>query len=199
MFVSIFDIVKLSLRYRPDVIIVGEVRGEEAFVLFQAIATGHGGITSIHAEDLDSAVKRLTSPPMNIPPSYIPLVNMAFIIRRVTITDPSSGAKRTARRIVKVYEIKDFEDYIPIVEWDPVDDIHIHDFSKSILIPRISRETGTPIDQLLNEINARAEVLTWMAKKRIRYYKDVAKIVHLYYAKPQQVQEMMGEALKGVM
>jgi len=196
--VTLYDLVRLSLRYRPDIIIVGEVRGEEAFVLFQAIATGHGGITSIHAEDQDSAIKRLTSPPMNIPPPYIPLVNIAFIIRRVSIPDPSTGTKKTVRRIVRVYEIKDFEDYIPIVEWNPIDDVHVHDFSKSILIPRISRETGIPIDHLLNEINTRAEVLSWMAKNKIRYYRDVAKIVHLYYAKPQQVHEMVGEAIKGV-
>ncbi|MEM0322139.1 MAG: type II/IV secretion system ATPase subunit, partial [Thermoprotei archaeon] len=59
--VSLFDLVKASLRMRPDVLVVGEVRGEEAYVLFQAISTGHGGLCTIHAEDVRSAIKRLTS------------------------------------------------------------------------------------------------------------------------------------------
>ncbi|MEM3588501.1 MAG: type II/IV secretion system ATPase subunit, partial [Nitrososphaerota archaeon] len=45
--VTLFDLVRTSLRYRPDYLIVGEVRGEETFVLFQAIATGHGGISTV--------------------------------------------------------------------------------------------------------------------------------------------------------
>lgn len=58
--VSLFELVKTSLRYRPDYIVVGEIRGEEAFVLFQALATGHGGLTTLHADSIDYAVKRLT-------------------------------------------------------------------------------------------------------------------------------------------
>jgi len=81
--VRLYDLVKLSLRYRPDYIIVGEVRGEEAFVLFQSMATGHGGLSTIHAETLDYAIKRLTSPPMNIPPAYMKLMNVFLHIQRV--------------------------------------------------------------------------------------------------------------------
>jgi flagellar protein FlaI len=76
------------------VIIVGEVRGEEAYVLFQALATGHGGLTSIHAEDVDATVKRLTSPPMNIPEGYIPLMKLGLIIRRVRLFSDEYPAGR---------------------------------------------------------------------------------------------------------
>ncbi|MEM3046974.1 MAG: type II/IV secretion system ATPase subunit, partial [Candidatus Bathyarchaeia archaeon] len=80
--VSLFDLVRTSLRYRPDYIVVGEVRGAEAFVLFQAMATGHGGMCTLHAENLDYAVKRLTSPPMNVAHAYIPLMNLTAIVER---------------------------------------------------------------------------------------------------------------------
>ena len=49
--VALFDLVKTSMRHRPDMLIVGEVRGQEAYVLFQALATGHGGMCTMHAED----------------------------------------------------------------------------------------------------------------------------------------------------
>ena len=81
--VTLFDLVRTSMRHRPDVLIVGEVRGQEAYVLFQALATGHGGMCTMHAENLDSAVKRLTSKPMDIAPAYIPLMNIVLSIQRV--------------------------------------------------------------------------------------------------------------------
>jgi flagellar protein FlaI len=58
--VSLFDLVKSSMRHRPDMLIVGEIRGAEAYVLFQALATGHGGMATMHADSVDSAVKRLS-------------------------------------------------------------------------------------------------------------------------------------------
>lgn len=65
---GLFDLVKASLRQRPDYIIVGEIRGEEAYALFQAISLGHGGLTTIHAESPQSLFKRLSTKPFNIPP-----------------------------------------------------------------------------------------------------------------------------------
>jgi flagellar protein FlaI len=81
--ITLYDLIKSAVRHRPDLIIVGEVRGEEAYVLFQALATGHGGLCTLHAEDVDTAIKRLTQPPMNIPPSIIPLMNCVINVKHV--------------------------------------------------------------------------------------------------------------------
>ena len=60
--VTIRDLVKHSLRHRPDHIVVGEVRGAEAADLLQALNTGHGGsLTTIHANNAVSALSRLAS------------------------------------------------------------------------------------------------------------------------------------------
>ncbi len=59
--ITLFDLVKATLRMRPDYLIVGEIRGEEAYVLFQAVNTGHSGISTMHAESFEAAVNRLTS------------------------------------------------------------------------------------------------------------------------------------------
>jgi archaeal flagellar protein FlaI len=81
--VALFDLVKTCMRHRPDLMIVGEVRGQEAYVLFQALATGHGGMCTMHAENVVSAVKRLTQKPMDISPAYIPLMNIVMSVQRV--------------------------------------------------------------------------------------------------------------------
>jgi flagellar protein FlaI len=191
--VSLFHLVKLSLRYRPDVIIVSEVRGEEAYVLFQAIATGHSGLTTIHAENIDAAVKRLTSPPMNIPPSYIPLINIALVIRRVEVRD-ERGRIRPARRITNVWEIRGYEDYLEIMRWDPVNDEFKLDLSNSVALKKISELSGRPLDHLLAELYTRERVLSYLAEKRLSDYKTVARYIYMYYHNPKRVLEEVSKA-----
>jgi len=65
--VTLYDLLKASLRQRPDYTIVGEVRGQEAFILFQAMATGHAGLGTIHAESFEGLIDRLISPPIRLP------------------------------------------------------------------------------------------------------------------------------------
>ena len=64
--IEMFDLVKLAVRYRPDYIIVGEVRGEEVHALFQASALGHGMLTTFHASTPEELLLRLTNPPLNV-------------------------------------------------------------------------------------------------------------------------------------
>ena len=112
--VPLFDLVKASMRHRPDMLIVGEVRGQEAYVLFQALATGHGGMCTMHAENVDTAVKRLTQKPMEISPAYIPLMNVIISVQRVHLV--KNGVKKAYRRILATSEIVSFENYLNIFQ-----------------------------------------------------------------------------------
>jgi flagellar protein FlaI len=96
--VALFDLVKTCMRHRPDLMIVGEVRGQEAYVLFQALATGHGGMCTMHAENVQSAVRRLTQKPMDISPAYIPLMNIVMSVQRVHLV--KKGEKKAYRRVL---------------------------------------------------------------------------------------------------
>ncbi len=184
--ITLYDLVRVSLRYRPDVLIVGEVRGEEAKVLFQAIATGHGGLTTIHAEHIDAAVKRLTSPPMDIPPGYIPLVNFALVVKRVRLVTGSDAGK-LVRRVTNVWEIRDYEDYVEVARWDPATREHHVNLDDSILIPRISEMTGLDVGDVIEDIYKREVVLRWMAIKGITSYEEVASKVMEFYRRPDKV------------
>ncbi len=181
--VSLYQLVRVSLRYRPDVIIVGEVRGDEAYVLFQSIATGHSGITTLHAESIDAAVKRLTSPPMNIPPSYIPLVNVALLIRRVTLVD-EKGRLRPARKITNVWEIRDFGEYEEVARWDPAKNRFNVRLDNSLVLSKVTELTGKTKEELLEELVRRKMLLEWLVATRRTTYKDVATWVQKYYLDP---------------
>ncbi|MEM3628549.1 MAG: type II/IV secretion system ATPase subunit, partial [Candidatus Bathyarchaeia archaeon] len=185
--VTLFDLVKTSMRHRPDILIVGEVRGQEAYVLFQALATGHGGMCTMHAENLDSAVKRLTQKPMDIAPAYIPLMNIVLSVQRVHLM--KGGEKKAYRRVMNVNEIADYEDYRTVFKWHPAKDEHIPALNKSIMLANISERLGVSKKDLLEEIERRKQILRWMRERNIRSYRDVAAIIAEYYARPKQIYE----------
>jgi len=196
--VTLFDLVKTSMRHRPDVLIVGEVRGQEAYVLFQALATGHGGMCTMHAENIDSAVKRLTQKPMDIAPAYIPLMNLVMSVQRVHLT--KGGERKAYRRILNINEVADYEDYRRTFKWHPTKDDHLSAFNKSVMLSAISERIGVSKDDLINEINRRKDILHWMRERNIRSYKDVATIIAEYYARSDQIYEKViaGEEVKSI-
>jgi archaeal flagellar protein FlaI len=194
--VALFDLVKTSMRHRPDILIVGEVRGQEAYVLFQALATGHGGMCTMHAENLDSALKRLTQKPMDISPAYLPLMNIILSIQRVHLV--KNNERKAFRRVLNVNEIADYQDYRAIFKWQPPADEHTSSFDKSVMLSGISERIGWSRKELLDEIERRKNVLHWMIERKIRSYKDVAAIIAEYYARPKQFYEkvLAGEEVK---
>ena len=196
--VTLFDLVKTSMRHRPDVLIVGEVRGQEAYVLFQALATGHGGLCTMHADSLDSAVKRLTQKPMDIAPAYIPLMNIVLSIQRVHLT--RAVEKKAYRRILDVNEITDYEDYRRVFRWNPTKDNYTITLNKSPLLSAISEKVDVSKEELLAEIERRKDVLHWMQEQNIRSYRDVAAIIAEYYARPKIIYEkvLAGEEVEAI-
>jgi len=178
--VSLFELVKLSLRYRPDYIVVGEIRGEEAFVLFQAMATGHGGLTTLHAESVDHAVKRLTSPPMNIAESYVPLINVMVLQERVQLPRPRADLT-FGRRMREVYEILDYGRYERIAYWDPVSDTYVTDFKKSEMLRRIALRHGVDFELVLEELAKRALLFHDLLRQGVKGNNEVRREIMRYY------------------
>ncbi|MEM4495335.1 MAG: type II/IV secretion system ATPase subunit [Candidatus Caldarchaeum sp.] len=191
--VSLFDLVRTSLRYRPDYLIVGEVRGEETFVLFQAIATGHGGLSTVHAENIESAVKRFMSPPMNIPETHISLLDAMAMIERVQLTGKGVSFGRRCRYI---WELEDAYHYRTIATWDPATDTFRVNFANSLQLDSISLQTGLSRDQLIVELWRRKEILEWMKQNKVMDNKDVSRIILNYYADPEKLLSEIGVSLR---
>jgi flagellar protein FlaI len=198
MEVALFDLLKSALRQRPDYIIVGEVRGEEAYTLFQSIAVGHGGLCTAHADSVDAAIKRLTSRPMNIPRSMLSLMNVFLQIRRVEVEG------EVTRRVVTVTEVTDVtaEDRVQLQErftWQGE-----KDFSYNIPQERgqnifnvISRREHVPFEFLSEELEKRKIILEWMVKEDIKSYDQVAQIVRNYYLAPDEVYSLARMSVLG--
>ncbi|MDE1868012.1 MAG: type II/IV secretion system ATPase subunit, partial [Thaumarchaeota archaeon] len=185
--IGLYDLIKAGVRHRPDYIVVGEIRGSEAYVMFQAMATGHGGLCTMHADSLESAIKRLQQKPMDIPPSYISLMNCAVVIKRVK--ENSTG--QSSRRAIVVSEIISSDSSHAAFSWNPKTDYFDDDLKESILFKRMVASTGRDMRELLKEHQQRISILKWMLENDIRNYKKVAEIVGKYYRDPESLMQKM--------
>jgi flagellar protein FlaI len=187
--ITLYDLIKSAVRHRPDLIIVGEIRGEEAYVLFQALATGHGGLCTLHAEDVDTAIKRLTQPPMNIPSSIIPLMNCVINVKHVrTPVFLEPGKRLSSRKFINVSEIKDANNFQEVFSWNPSTDTFQEHLPESYLLRKMATSIDIPIEKLIDELEYRKQVLMHMVEYSIRDYRSVNKVLSKYYNNPQLFQ-----------
>lgn len=190
--VDMYNLLKESLRQRPDYIVVGEVRGREAYVLFQQIATGHPGLSTIHAENLNKLVDRLTTQPINLPPNLIENLDMIVFLAKV------KEKEGYIRRISQVLEVEKYDrsKEIPIVnqifEWDPTKK-KFESTAGSFLLRKISKERGLIERDLKKEIIDRAKVIEWMKNRSITDYREVSKIIRMYYNDKESLMDLIEE------
>jgi flagellar protein FlaI len=184
--VTLFDLLKASLRQRPDYIIVGEIRGKEAYTLFQAVSTGHLGMSTLHAESVESAVYRLESAPMNIPRTLIAGIDIILVQKRVEIHGKPIRKTVAASEIVgldpRSGEILTNEVY----RWNATDETFDYT-GRSYILEKTAEKMGLSIEQAEEELRNRAKVLKWMVRKNIRNYKDVSNIIRSYVENPARV------------
>lgn len=184
--ISLFDLLKSSMRQRPDYIIVGEVRGAEAYALFQAVSTGHLGMSTLHAESVEAAVYRLESEPMNVPRTLISGIDIMTVQKRVDQVD------RPTRRTVTTAEIVGLDPRSreiltnEVFKWSPNGDSFEYT-GRSYLVERIATKKGIPMEEANDEIRRRAKILGWMADHNTRSYKEVADVIRWFYQDPSSV------------
>src|SRR3989304_286283 len=174
--VSLYDLIKSAVRHRPALILVGEVRGEEAYVLFQALATGHGGLCTMHAESVETVTQRLTQPPMNIPQGIIPLMNCVIVVKQVkTPSFTALDRKVSNRKIVRVSEINSSGAINDVFSWNPAMDVFQHDLDQSYLLNKIAKSLDVPLSVVIQELERRKHILLKMIEKNLRDFRSVHK------------------------
>jgi flagellar protein FlaI len=184
-----FDLLRAALRQRPDIIIVGETRGREAYTLFQAMATGHGGFSSIHADSVDATLTRLTSSPMDVPKALISnSLDLITLQLKIRVGDKS------LRRIIQVSEIDGIDETTgqikthEIFKWNPKTDVHEY-AGNSVIFKKLKERDGDTEEKINYELTKRRLALEWMVKNDIRDHKEVSANVMDYYADPERFYE----------
>jgi len=193
--ITLFDLLKAAVRQRPDYILVGEVRGEEAYTLFQAMATGHLGMSTIHAESVEAVINRLGSEPMNIPKPLIAMTDVILVVTRTEIGGKPTRRVNTATELVELKpETKDLLTE-EIFRWNPKDDRFIF-LDHSSILEKHAKKLGIDEEDIRRELYSRKTVLEWMVSQHIRRYTDVANVIREYYANPNRVFQKARVGLK---
>lgn len=180
--VDMFELLRESLRQRPDYIIVGEVRGKEAYVLFQQMAVGHPGLSTIHAENFPKLLDRLTSPPISLPANLIQNLDLLLFIKRIR------RGRKYDRKVFSTVEVVGFDtkEKVPVVNEAFKLDPRTNVFAATIstLLKKLSDSTGMTEAQIAGELQTRSKVLRWMHDKNITDYRRVASVINMFYLSP---------------
>jgi flagellar protein FlaI len=185
--IDMFDLIRVALRQRPRVIIVGEVRGKEAYSLFQAMTTGHLSYSTVHASDMHSLIQRLENPPISLPRALLTSLDTIVFLNSVIVKG------NPVRRITNVTEIIELDAgtnrlvTMSPFEWIGGSEDRFQNNGASRLLYKIRVENGWSDSELHQELQNRMDVLEWMRKRDLRSYTDVGKIVGTYMKDPESI------------
>ena len=185
--VTMFDLLKESFRQNPDYVVVGEIRGKEASVMFQGMASGHPSLGTMHAAGVSTVIKRLQSPPIELSPTLVEILDLV-----VTLVHAKEKGK-SSRRIKSIEEIQSVElsgaaRTSSVFRW-----ISSRDSFESgegvYTLNKIARSKGTSLVKVKKEIKNREKILNWMVENNIIHWKEISRIVSHYHTSPEEVLE----------
>ena len=187
--VTMFDLLKAALRQRPNEIIIGEIRGEEGAIAFQAMQTGHACMATFHAATVEKLIQRMTGNPINVPKTYIDNLNVVVIQSAVRLPNGKPG-----RRVMSVNEIVGYDSssdsfsFIEVFRWDPVKDFHefTGNMNSFLLEQRIASKRGIPPNKkrkIYEEMDRRIRILQRLAEQKITGFDELYKVLAQAYRK----------------
>jgi flagellar protein FlaI len=178
-------LVKTALRMRPDMIIVGEVRGPEANDMMTAMNIGKIGMGTIHASSSRDIINRLEHTPMKVPTDIIPVIDVlitASIVR-------AGNAKVPVRKITQVSEISGMETNVLLSDLFKFD---YKTMKGTPILPSVTyrdmlaKLTGAAPTDILSEELVRATMLQKLNETGKRDIASISEMVRDYYFSPDQ-------------
>ena len=181
--VSMLDLLKAALRQRPNLIIIGEIRGEEGAIAFQAMQTGHAVMATFHASTVEKLIQRLTGNPIYVPKTYIENLNVAIIQSLVKLPNGTTG-----RRAISISEIVGYDppsdtfSFVEVFRWNQVTDEFEFPGDKNsyLLEEHIAASKGFPPDKrqgIYALLEKRAKVLRKLQEKGVNGYYELLRVL----------------------
>ncbi len=183
--IDMYSLLRASFRQNPDYVIVGEVRGKEASVLFQGMASGHASIATIHADSIETVIKRLETPPIELSPTLLNVLDSMCIMTHAIVKNQETRKLREIVEIVNIEKDGSALTNTPFV-WNSAED-KFYFKKESRLFQKISHRYGINQEKLYTEFRKRAELLYRMYQKKIFGFVEVQELINEYYKKPEEV------------
>jgi len=188
--VDMFSLLKNSFRQNPDYVIVGEVRGKEASVLFQGMASGHASISTMHADSVETLVRRLETPPIELSPALLNGLDAVAIMTHAIVNQRETRRLRGIVEVVNVQNDGTATTNTPF-SWNPADD-NFYFKKDSKIFTKISERYGLSIEKLHKEFETRTKILYGMFQQKILSYEEVQRVITDYHKSPQVVLKKFG-------
>lgn len=187
--VAMLDLMVNALRMRPDRIIVGEIRRQrEAEILFEAMHTGHSVYASLHADNVEQTISRLTNPPINIPKEMLDALTgivVTFRHRRFNI-----------RRVLEFGEVHKNGNFKIIHRWDVKSDEMRQVAGLSRLADLLGLYAGMSEKEIQDNLERKISVLNWMVANDYVEVDQVGRIISQYYIDEDEICELASKGEK---
>ena len=192
--VDMFSLLRGSFRQNPDYVIVGEIRGQEAAVLFQGMSSGHASISTMHADSVDTLIRRLETPPISLSPM---LVNGLDVVAIMTHAIVKGSETRRLRELTEVVDVKSDGTAVTNTpfKWNPAEDKFYYS-GKSVVFEKICEKYGLNEEEIQKEFKTRTHLLYKMFQKKVLSYEEVGRVVNEYSKNPKGILKKFDIALE---
>jgi flagellar protein FlaI len=181
--VTMFDLLRAALRQRPNEIIIGEIRGQEGAIAFQAMQTGHACMATFHASSVEKLIQRLTGDPINIPKAHVDNLNLVIIMSSVRLP-----GGRIARRVLSINEIVGFNpegnsfDFIEVFRWNSsTDSFDFPGYMNTALLEQtVASKRGIPPQEkrkIYDQVENRAEILRKLNERQLTNFYELHSVL----------------------
>jgi len=158
---SIFELLKDSLRQRPEYIIVGEVRGEEAYAMFQAMSLGHATLSTFHGNDAKGVIERLKGPPFNVPNNLLEFLDLIVLVGKIK-------KLKTTRKCLGIWYLHGPNKLECLFRWNYKLNFH-EKLSTNYVIRTLAKKAHTSVLDIKSRIKDRTEYLRKSASKYVSF------------------------------
>ena len=178
---NISELIKNAVKMRPERIILGEIKGEEAQELFSAMNIGARGVlTTMHSDTARESILRLQNRPMNVPKELLSCLNLI-----VAINYTFDRRKGPVRRISEVCEVSPIQEQTiglsQIFVWDQASDKIVRTDSPSLCLETLSKANNITLKELRTILDDREEILKKAIKNNITNFQEFKKLIEAYY------------------
>ncbi len=188
--IDLFMLLKSSFRQNPDYVIVGEVRGKEAYVLFQGMASGHPSLSTIHADSVDTVIKRLETPPIELSPTLLNVLDCVCIMSHALLEKQETRKLKEIVEIINVTSNGIAMTNTPFV-WNPADN-QFYFKKNSKIFEKITKRYGLNIEEIDLEFRRRVQLIHKLHQNKIFDFNQVQEIINEYIKKPEEILRKFG-------
>lgn len=184
--ITLYELMINALRQRPDIMLVGEVRTKkDAETLFEAIHTGHSVYGTVHADNAQDTVIRMTNPPIDVPKITMNAIGAVVVLFR--------HRSKGIRRVLEFGEILETGDINVLHRWNIITDTFMQISELTRLLETLQLYGGYTKKDMITELEDKKIVLEWMVKNKITEIDDAGYVIASYYKDKTKVTTLAKE------